>query len=77
MADFTNLVAGWILEINCNFPGALMTGDIIFINHTTYSRPNRNFVNQGYISHSGPANLTLHNLTFLHGDLLFNLASTF
>ena len=54
-----------------------MTGEIVFMNHTTYSKPDWKFVNQGYISHSGPANLTLWNLTFLHGDLDFNLASTF
>jgi len=56
---------GFVMEIECNYPEAAITGEVYFDNNTVYSGNERKIpMLNGYISYTGPANFTLKNSHF-------------
>jgi len=35
--DFDRASMGWVAEVQCNYPEAVNTGELLFRNHTVYS----------------------------------------
>ena len=53
--DFDYAIGGWIVEVNCNYPEAILTGEVVYVNHTIYSGSGKmvSMLN-GYFSYTGP-----------------------
>jgi len=66
------------MEVLCNYPGSPEVGGVVwFENHTTYALPFWKFPDNAYISHTSPANLTIINSLFNHGQAVFGISSMF
>ncbi len=75
--DFDYASTGWVAEIECNYPEAQLTGEIFLKNHTVYSGKKKEVpMLNGYISYTGPGNLTLEDSYFSTKSPLENDRST-